>query len=189
MVPPPGTRDDEPGGGGWLAAAGRFVGFCLLAGAGVALFATVLLLPEYSRLRRAQHELARQQAVNADLADLIAVNHRLIAALPDSRVLTTRLAMRQLGLWPENELVVPTSASVRRVSGLVATTPHRRPEAPSDWIMQAADRVSKPPTRRGLLLLAMASIAVAILLLPAREDRRKKPTVVPGHRDEASWSR
>jgi len=151
MVPPPGTRDDEPGGGGWLAAAGRFVGFCLLAGAGVALFATVLLLPEYSRLRRAQHELARQQAVNADLADLIAVNHRLIAALPDSRVLTTRLAMRQLGLWPENELVVPT--------------------------------------RRGLLLLAMASIAVAILLLPAREDRRKKPTVVPGHRDEASWSR
>ncbi|MGB2823324.1 MAG: hypothetical protein WBF17_20245, partial [Phycisphaerae bacterium] len=101
MVPRPGTRDRKADdSGGFLAAAGRMVGFCLLAGAALAIFAAATLLPEYARVLHADYALARQEAVNADLKALIEANDRLIAALPDNPVLAKRLAMNQFGLWP-----------------------------------------------------------------------------------------
>jgi hypothetical protein len=148
-----------------------------LAGAAVVLFAGVLLVPEYARLAKARYELARQQATNADLEALIRGNDRLIAALPGDPVLAKRLAMRQFGLWPKDEVVVLDERGPRQTNpGLVVSDPHPRPVPPTGWLMNAAQRASNPPTRRGLLLLAVAAIAAAIFLFPAKEDRLSRRT-------------
>jgi hypothetical protein len=153
------------------------LGFCAAAGLAAAIFACVLLLPEYASLARVRHELLRQEAVNAELAELIQAHDRLIAALPEDPVLTKRLAMDQLGLWPEDELVVPARDGSRLPPpGMALTSRHPRPEPPTGWVMDAARRVSKPGTKRGLLLLAAIALIAAICVFPAREDRRKTHT-------------
>ena len=174
-MPQPATENDESGRvGRFFSAAGCLVGFCSLAGVSVALFAVVLLLPDYARLQRARYELARQEAANADLAALLRANERLIANLPDDPVLTKRLAMNQLGLWPENEVVLLHDGRPRRMPpGLVLTDAHPRPKPPGGWLMHAARRMTNPPTRRGLLLLAAAAMLAALFLFPAKEAKRK----------------
>ncbi|HUT01889.1 MAG TPA: hypothetical protein VM031_05510 [Phycisphaerae bacterium] len=174
MGPPPGTRNDREGGlGRLLAGAGRWVGFCLLTGAAMTVFAAVLLLPDYARMLRAKHELARQEAVIADLAALIEANRRLIDALPESPVLTKRLAMRQLGLRPADELVVLTAEAPHTPPpGAVLVPHHPRPQPPNPWMLTIAGRVAHPPTRRGLLLLAAAAVIAAVLMFPGRESRK-----------------
>ena len=146
------------------------MGFCLLVAVSAALAGAVLLLPEYARLARARYELARQKAANADLEALIAANEHLIAGLPQDPVLTKRLAMCQLGLWPENEAVVLDTRRPRHMPpGLVCPTPQPRPEPPNGWLMRAAARVSRPATRRGLLLLAAAALVTALALFAPPE--------------------
>ncbi len=190
MVPRPGTRDRTDharAGGGTAAAAARLGGFWALAVAAMGLFAAVVILPELARLREAEYQLARQQAVNADLRNLVAANDRLIAALPTDPVLTKRLAMNQLGLWPDNEFVLidarPTGGNRRPRPGVVALTPTPRPERPGGWVLNASRRVANPPTRRGLLLLAAVALLAAILLFPGKErEKPKRPTVI--HMDD-----
>ena len=178
MAPPPGTRDrqyDDPAGG-FLTAVGRLAGFCLLAGMAVAIFAAALLLPEYGRTVQAEYELARQQAVNTDLESLIQAHRRLIEDLPSSPVLTKRLAMNQLGLWPADELVVAASdRSLRPPPGMVITQPHPRPSQPDGKMLDLAQRLSKPRTRRGLFLLAAAALLAAIFLFPTRNAEPTSP--------------
>ena len=146
------------------------VGFCLLAGAALAIFATAVLVPEYARVLEAQYELARQEATNADLKALIESNDRLIAALPENPVLTKRLAMNQFGLLPENEIVLVDDRAPRRLPpGTALTKPHPRPEPPNKQLMGIVQRLTRPRTRRGLLLLAAAAMLAALFLFPARE--------------------
>jgi len=176
MEPPLGTRDSRARrAGGFFGTAGRVIGFCLLSGAALGLFATTVLLPEYARMVRAEYELARQQAANADLQALIQANQRLIGALPDNAVLTKRLAMSQFGLLPADEVVmVANYAAGPRPPVMALTTPHQRPQRPDARLMGLAQRLSKPRTRRGLLLLAAAAVLAALFLFPAREPERAR---------------
>jgi hypothetical protein len=171
MVPPPGRSDSHVGGpGGLLTAAGRMVGFSIMAGAALAIFAIAVLVPEYARVLQARHELARQEAVNADLKALIEANDRLIAALPENPVLAKRLAMNQFGLLPENEYVVVDARAPRHPPpGTALTKPHPRPEPPNEQLLGITRRLTRPRTRRGLLLLAAAAMLAALFLFPARE--------------------
>jgi len=182
MVPRHGTNDDGslPGGfGRFVSATGQFVTFCLLAGMAMAVFGAVLLLPEYARLRQAEYQLARQKATIADLESLITGNDRLIAALPDNAVLTKRLAMNELGLWPEDEVVVISDRGPRRQSpAVVVTKAAPRPEPPVGWIMDAAKRVANPPTRRGLLLLAVIGLVAAMILFPGAGEQKRGATII-----------
>jgi hypothetical protein len=187
MVPQHGTRDDgnPPGGfGQFVSATGQFVTFCLLVGMATVIFGAVLLLPEYARLQQARYQLARQKANLADLQSLIKGNDRLIAALPENAVLTKRLAMNELGLWPEDEVVVINAHGPRLQSpAMVVTKAAPRPEPPVGWVMNAANRVAKPPTRRGLLLLAALGLVAAVILFPgAGEKKRKSAANPPGER-------
>jgi len=150
------------------------VGFCLLAGAALAIFATAVLVPEYARVLDAQYELARQEAVNADLKALIEANDRLIAALPENPVLAKRLAMNQFGLLPENEIVLVDGRSgPQPPPGMALTKPHLRPEPPNEQLSGIVRRLTRPRTRRGLLLLAAAAMLAALFLFPARDSSRK----------------
>ena len=174
MEPPPGIRArSNRGAGGLLAAAGRLVGFCMLATAALAIFAGTMLLPDYARMVHARYELGRQQAANADLEALIQANDRLIAALPDSPVLTKRLAMNQFGVLPEDELVLVSSQTPPPPPGAALTSPHPRPRRPQGRLLDLARRLQKPRTRRGLLLLAAAAMLAALFLFPARDSSDK----------------
>ena len=155
------------------------VAFCLLVGIAMVVFGAVLLLPEYARLQHARYQLARQKATIADLQSLIDGNNRLILALPDNAVLTKRLAMNELGLWPEDEVVVINDRGPRLQSpAMVVTKAATRPEPPVGWVMDAANRVANPPTRRGLLLLAVVGLIAAVILFPGAGEQRRKPTVI-----------
>jgi hypothetical protein len=162
------------------------LGFLLLAGASIALFAGVLMVPDYARLQHAQYEQARQEASVADLQTLVQANDRLIANLPDDPVLVKRLAMNQYGLFPKDEQVVLDERSQRPPPpGMVVVDPRPRPAAPTGWFQETAERISNPPTRRGLLLLAAAAMFAAICLFPARETRRA-PLTVPADWQQAN---
>jgi len=165
-------RRDEPARGlaRLVTGVGRLVAFVLLAGSAMAIFAGVVLLPDYVRLLRAERILARQEAIAADTEARIRANGRLIEALPDHPVLTKRLAMHQLGLRPADEVVVPyPGVPVAQAPGTVAPPPHPRPAPPDAWVLRIAARVSNPPTRRGLLLLAAVALVGAVLLFPGRD--------------------
>jgi len=146
----------------------------MLAGAALAIFAATMLLPDYARMVHARNELARQQAANADLEGLIQANDRLIAALPESPVLTKRLAMNQFGLLPEDEMVLLSAGDPPAPPGSALTSRHPRPPRPSGPLLDIARRLEKPRTRRGLLLLAAAAMLAALFLFPAR-DASDKP--------------
>jgi hypothetical protein len=174
MVPDSRNDENEMERPSLLGAIGRLLGFLLLAGASMALFAGVLLVPDYARLQHALYEQGRQEASVADLQTLVQANDRLIANLPDDPVLVKRLAMNQYGLFPKDEQVVLDERTQRPPPpGMIVTEPHPRPAMPTGWFLEAAERISNPPTRRGLLLLAAAAMFAAIFLFPAREDRRK----------------
>jgi hypothetical protein len=182
MAPQHGTRDDgsPPGGfGSFVSALTQFVTFCLLAGTALAVFAAVLLLPDYARLQQAKYQLARQQATMAKLRSLIEGNERYIAELPHDAVLTKRLAMNELGYWPQDEVVVLTDGGPRQPSpGMVVAPAAPQPQPPAGFLMDAARRVADPPARRGLLLLAAIGLAAALLLFPGGKARKRKPAAV-----------
>jgi len=163
--------------------------FCLLGGMAMVVLGAVLLLPEYARLRQARHQLARQKATIADLESLITGNDRLITALPDNVVLTKRLAMNELGLWPEDEVVVISDRRPRLQSpAMVVTKLAPRPEPPVGWVMDAANRVANPPTRRGLLLLAVIGLIAVVMLFPGAGEQECKPTIIhPPNERPQGW--
>jgi len=193
MAPQHGTRDDgnPPGGfGSFVSAFMQFVTFCLLAATAMAVFAAVLLLPEYARLRQVQYQLARQQATMATLRSLIEGNERYIAELPHDAVLTKRLAMNELGYWPQDEVVVLTAGGPRQPSpGMVVAPAAPEPQPPADFLIDAARRVADPPTRRGLLLLAVVGLVAALLLFPGGREARpkRKPSVIRPPDEQAHW--
>jgi len=168
----PGTRadgaPDHTWFPAWFFAAGRGVGFALLSGAALVVFAAVVLLPERARLARVRYELGCEQARTADQEAMVAAQERVIADLLTDPVLIKRVAMSQCDMWPENAAVAVESG--RRPSlppHAVRPFRHARPEPPSRWLLGAEARLRNPPVRRGLLLMAAGLLSVAIFLFAA----------------------
>ncbi len=182
MVPRRGTRDNENPPDGLrrlVSATGQFVAFCLLVVMAMAVFGAVVLLPEYARLQNTWHQLAQHEATTADERSLIEGTKRLVATGAEDTVLTKRLAMNELGLWPTDEVVVISDRGPRAQSPARVTIQRApRPEPPSGWFMTAAERVANPPTRRGLLLIAVVGLVAAVILFPGGDRRRN--TKAPG---------
>ena len=91
-------------------------------------------------------------------------NDRLIALLPTDQVLTKRLAESQLPCSPEHEVIIPAASIQKRLPDLIVPRRSQRPSPPPKWLMRAAGRLSNPPTRRGLLLLALGAMITAVYL-------------------------
>jgi len=183
MAPRRGKRDDAPAaaqdGGAPLElralfAAGRMVGFLLLALPALAVLAGVVLLPAYVRLANAQYELECKKARIADAEWLVAANDRLIKDLPEDEVLTKRLAMNSLGMLPEDETVIrdPNSAPAAP-PGVIQPRAHPRPDPPSNWLTQMAQRFENPAKRRGVLLIAACAMLAAMFFFSPPEKYNK----------------
>ena len=178
MAPPPGTRADSTEPAGAPAAIGRFAVFALLAGTALVLVTAVVLLPAHERLAWAEYERDCLAAKNADDAALILANERLIAAAPDDPVLTKRLAMRQFGVLPRGEAIIPVDASPAPFGRrLTAVAPHPRPPKPAGWMIYSAARVRDPVTRTILLLLAVV-LFLAAVILSDRPQKKRSPAAV-----------
>ncbi|MBL7133050.1 MAG: hypothetical protein ISS78_03040 [Phycisphaerae bacterium] len=159
---------------GPLDAVGRVIGFLMIAGPAMAILAGVVLLPSYVALAQAEYDEACAQASVADAKAQIQANERLIAALPTDPVLTKRLAENQLPCRPQHEVIIP-GAPQKRPPDLVLPRRAQRPSRPPRWLMTAAGKMSNPPTRRGLLLLALGALITAVYLFapPQWPSRRR----------------
>jgi hypothetical protein len=145
------------------------IGFVTLAGLALAILAALVLLPAYARTRYAAYERDCDKVATAELEATVAANARLIADLPSSPVLTKRLAMSQGNLIPDNEVIVPEGRAVRPPPDVVMPVRYPYPPPPDGWAITAAAKLQNPPTRRGLLLLAVGSLLVATFLFAPPE--------------------
>ncbi len=160
---------------GVLFAAGRLVGFVLLAGLAMGIFAAVVLVPAYVDMATARYVVGCNEAALQDAQDRVEANRRLIEALPEDPVLVARYAMAQ-------EPLVPQTHEVIRVPGQSLLPDQRspaanpRPAPPSGLLFQINARLQKPSTKRGLLLLAVALLTAAVFLFspPNRYRLRAK---------------
>ena len=152
------------------------VGFTVMASAAVAVISTVVLLPPHAQLVRAQYQRDCLRARTKDLEALSDAHDRLIAALPTDRVLTMRLAISHEALRPRDgsPLRIP-GAGPASPPGLVRAVRHPRPAPPSDWLMRLDAKFQRPATRRGLLLLAVGALVLALFLFapPEKYGRRR----------------
>ena len=155
---------------------GRTVGFTVMGSLSLAILAGVVLLPPYARLTEARYQRDCLQARLADQQTLIAVNDRLIRALPQDDVMTRRLARSQSEWIPADEAVAIDLDPARRrfaPSQIVTVTPHPRPAEPDGWVVQMAAKLQVPARRAALLLLAGVYMLVALFLYAPREKHRR----------------
>lgn len=159
-----------------METLGRTVGFTVLGSLSLAILAGVVLLPPYARLVEARYRRDCLQARIADRETLIAVNDRLIRALPQDDVMTRRLARSQSEWIPADEAVAIDLDPAKRgfaPSQIVTVTPHRRPAEPDGWIVRTAAKLQVPARRVALLLLAGVYMLVALFLYAPREKHRR----------------
>jgi hypothetical protein len=141
------------------------LGFVMLAGFGLAILAGVVLLPPYARLLRARYERDRLAAQVHDEQAALAAYRRLIAHGRDDPILVQRLAMDTLGLVPTHEVVFRPADATRTIPpGVVRVDRAPRPTRPAGWAVRAAQRLSNPAIRRGLMLLSGLTVLVAVVL-------------------------
>jgi hypothetical protein len=145
------------------------LGFTVLAGLGLAIIAGLVLLPAYARMAFAGYERDCDKVAVAEMEATAAANAKLIADMPSSPVLTKRLAMSQGDLMPDNEVIVPPAGAVRPPPDVVIPVRYPRPEPPAGWEIIAAGKIQHLSTRRGLLLLAIGSLMVAMFLFAPPE--------------------
>lgn len=168
--------NDRPGElrPGPLDAVARVIGFLMIAGPAMGILAGVVLLPPYVALAQADYDLGCMRASVADAKAQIQANERLIASLPTDQVLTKRLAENQLPCTPRHEVIIP-GAPQKHPPDLVLPRRAQRPARPARWLMTAAGKLSNPPTRRSLLLLALGALITAVYLFtpPQWPSRRR----------------
>jgi hypothetical protein len=161
---------------GAIDAAGRTVGFGLFAALGIAIFACVVLVPEYVALIEARYERDRLAADVADLAALAATKERLISDMSNDRVCTMRLLAAYEGLAPADHVVLidPESEPTSPLETITFRR-HERPDPPNGGLLRAARRLERPPLRRGLCVLAAMSLGLAFFAFsPARRKPRAR---------------
>ena len=173
-----GTRDNPNVSPESLASVlGRAISFVLLAGVALAIVAGVALLPAYARLNQITAERDRLDAANTHDLDRIDAQDHMIEALPEDRILAKRLAMRHFGAIPRNEHVVAATEDLRAPqAGTVDIEPPRRPEPVTNWMTTTARRIANSRAHQILILLAIATLAAAVILSNAP---RPKPKPAP----------
>jgi len=138
------------------------------------LVALVVLLPAYASLAERQYRVDCGKAQVADDESLVTATDQLIADLPVDAVLAKRQAENVLGCVPENEVVVKSSPNEALPPDVVRPPKRPRPQPPSAWLAGAARRLSNPPTKRGLLLLALGTLITAFFLFARPQERLDK---------------
>jgi hypothetical protein len=173
MVRQPGTRAKSAAGANARISAGaRTISFFLLVATGMAVLLAVVLLPAWAECLQVEYQRDGEKADLADIQELLAAYNRKIRSIETDTQLARRHALGILGLDPGGLAVELVTDTTNLTPGEISVTPSPRPDAPSDWLIAAAQKVEDPPTRRGLLLLAAGAVITAVYLFDPSGRRR-----------------
>ncbi len=157
----------------WSVAC-RCVAFVTSIVIAMGIFATVTLIPPYADLLIAEYDRDLLRTQISDMEALIVANDRLIAATRDANpVLTRRLAMRELGIKPDNEIVTCDTTRLGATT-LLRVPAHRRPHSPPEWVISVAAKLRRANIRRGLLVLSAAALVAGLLMFPVRKEQSRQ---------------
>ncbi|MFA6134955.1 MAG: hypothetical protein WC869_13145 [Phycisphaerae bacterium] len=170
----PGRKADSRARGPWLIfALGRGLGFLTLAGLAMVILAALILLPAYAQLQQVVYDRDCQQVAVNENDKTLEAQRRLIEELPDSEVLTKRLAISQGELTPDREVIVPRAGMPTLPPDVIQPVRYPRPAKPDNLLLTLGTRIEKPSTRRGLLFLAAGALLVAMFLFSPPERRKE----------------
>ena len=143
----------------------RAVGFCALTGAAGAILAGVVLLPAAAELAWTKYQRDCDAVCLAEAQATVDALGRLQQEIASDEVLARRLAWSHLGLVPRNEVsVTGTASSAEPLPGTIPSVDSPDPPKPGGWVIASARRVTRPATRRGLLVLAGSLVLSAMLM-------------------------
>ncbi len=154
----------------------RFTGFCILAGTALTLFAGVVLLPSYARNLKIRHRLQCEQIRIRNAREIIDAMDELITAVEKDEILLSRICSSQIGLFPENEVVVMETGKGSVNPATLNVEPENYPPPPAGWIVEYGRKMDDPARRRGLLVMATAIILASLLIFPPPIAGTKSPS-------------
>jgi hypothetical protein len=154
------------------------LGFTIVAGLALAIFAAAVLLPAWHRreLARTQRDELAARVWTYD--QLVDYKQRIIDTIKSDPLQTQRLLMLQQNYRRPGDVAVAMENAPVELPPLVqlaARAPTVQPPSPS--LLHLAERLEDPRTRRGLMLLAgILMVGAMLLFLPpsARPTRGKK---------------
>ena len=122
------------------------MGFIILAGLAMAIVAALVLMPAWASSVRAEYDLAAKRPDIEHGTKIIAARARLINAIPHDPVVNERYI----------------KGTVRQ--DLIHAPVVEYPPEPSGWMLELADKLAQPKTRRGLFFVACVSLAGGMFL-------------------------
>ncbi|KKN66466.1 hypothetical protein LCGC14_0471240 [marine sediment metagenome] len=154
-------------------------GFCVIGALALAVVAATVLVPAYASLLAVRYERESLAARNADMAAHLVAGQRMVEAAQQDTTFIQRLALSQGEFVPANRRVLAGSGDGQLATpDVVAPTPTLRPAAPPRWLTTAAFRLSRPATRRGLLLLSAGLMLTAAVTFAPASTRKNAPSSV-----------
>ena len=153
-----------------------FVAFVFLALASVALVGATLLLPAWSEQLVIQHEKDTLEARNADLRARLVAGERMIDGIRTDPVLIGRLAESGREFAPANQQVIgPADGMPLTPPDMVNYPIAERPAPPPAWVLRAGEKLQRPRTQRGFLVLAGGILlTAAFMFTPGHPTRSKR---------------
>lgn len=152
-----------------------FVAFVFLTLAAVALVGATMLVPAWANRLVALHEKELAAAYNADLHAQLAAGDRMIEALQTDPLLIERVAVSHNEFEPINQRMIIPEGIPLPPPDTVYFRPAPRPARPPEWVLRAGQKLDRPKTRRGLLVLAGGILLTAgFMLSPASPQATKK---------------
>ncbi len=122
------------------------MGFVILAGLGMAIFAALVLMPAWASVIDIRHARNVQSAWDEHQENYSQTRARVINATPHDPILTARLAKGTA------------------VEDLIHAPEFTPPPAPSGWDLELADKLAQTKTRRGLFCVAIVCLGGAMFL-------------------------
>jgi len=147
MARQPGTEaDDNTTGVKLRRSIGRGVGFIILAGLGMAIIASLVLLPAWASTVRVEYDRDVSRIKIESDGKIVAGHARHNIAIRHDPVLVERYAK---GMVRQDPLHAPKV---------------EYPPEPSGWMLGLADKLAQIKTRRGLFFVACVALAGAMFL-------------------------
>jgi len=146
-------------------------GFYLLSGIAIVIFAGVFLLPMHARNIELQYRLKCEQINIENARETINALDEFTRAAGDNEILLSRLGTSRIGLYPANEIIVLDTHEGSENPVSLQVSPPDYPPPPSGWITRYGKTVSRPATRRGLLVMAACLVIAAMLIFPPADHK------------------
>lgn len=174
MEPQPGTKpepqDEAPAG--LTDSLARFLGFLAFAAPAVLILASLVLLPMYKHWVLAEHQAACDQTKVDERNLALDAAGRVHRDMLEDEVLNQRVLIAQSSLLPANlkEVEIPGLPPSSPTATFAPKLP--LPPRPTGTLLQMADKLENPTTKRGLILVMLGAAVASIFLFGPPATKR-----------------